>query len=288
MTGRVLLAVDEASADVLPDDRVLTDRLASLGVDVAPVIWGAEVDPDSMVLIRSTWDYVERPAAFLAWLDGLDARDIAVVNPTSLLRWNVHKRYLGDLAAAGVPVVPTELVHRGSPTDLDEVRSRRGWSDVVVKPAIGGSARLAVHAGRVGEPVAAEHFAGLVAREDALVQPFVPSVVTDGEVSVLAIAGEPLAAVAKRAAAGDWRVQSDFGGIASRVDLTPELAALAERSLTATPSMPVAARVDAVRTERGWELIELELVEPELFLRLAPDVADALARHVAALVRLRH
>ena len=279
----VHLAVDEATADLWPDDRVLVEHLGALGIEADPLVWGTPTDADAVVLIRSTWDYVDRPDDFADWLDELDARQVTVLNPTALLRWNAHKRYLLELADRDVPVVPTELVAKDTPVRLRDLIDRRGWSDVVVKPAVGGSARLTVHAARIGDAAAAEHFDRLVAAEDLLVQPFVPSVVAVGETSVVAVAGEPLAAIVKRAADGDWRVQSDFGGTAERVELTADLRAIAQQALDAAPSSPAYARIDVVRTPAGWQLLELELIEPELFFPLVPEVAQRLAEAVAAI-----
>lgn len=282
---QVLLAVDESTAGLRPDDRVFADALEVRGVDAVPHRWGRPVAPGATVVVRSTWDYVDRPAEFATWLDHLDDQGATVLNPTSLLRWNTHKRYLVELERAGVPIVPTELVDRGSPVSLDAVAARRRWVDVVVKPAVGGTARLTVHAARVGPEAIAAHFDRLVEREDVLVQPFVPAVLDHGEVSVIAIAGTPLAAIVKRAAPGDWRVQSDFGGTATAVELTADLRAVAEQVLAATPSMPVYARIDVLPTATGWSVLEVELVEPELFFPLVPSVAAHLADAVVAAVR---
>lgn len=288
----IRLAVDRASAGLLPDDRHLADALATRGVQAHAMVWGGPVPAGDLVLIRSTWDYVDRPSEFVRWIDDLAASGCVVLNPPAVLRWNVHKRYLVELAHAGVAVVPTELVERGDATGLDEIRARRGWDDVVVKPAIGGSARLTVHRLRHGAEPTARHLADLVAAEDALVQPFVGSIVERGELAVLVVDGHPVAAMAKRAAVGEWRVQSDFGGTAERVELTPELAEVAERALTAAPGPVAYARVDVVWLDDRWQLMELELVEPEMFFAIAPDVtdglADALTRHAVRATGLRH
>lgn len=281
---RILLAVDAASADLTEDDRVLAAALEARGCAVRPVRWGTEVAPGAVVVIRSTWDYVERPEEFRRWLARLDARAAQVVNPTDTLRWNMHKRYLLDLERRGVPIVPTVLLEPGDGRSLDDIRAAAGWGDVVVKPAIAGTARATVHSGVIGVGAADAHLAALVAQEDALVQPVVDSIRDRGEVSVLAIAGEPRAAVVKVAADGEWRVQSDFGGTARSTALTDDLDAIARRSLAAITPTPVYARVDVVWTTSGWAVMELELVEPELFFRLHPVLADELADHLVRLV----
>jgi glutathione synthase/RimK-type ligase-like ATP-grasp enzyme len=162
---------------------------------------------------------------------------------------------------------------------LDEVCRRNGWGDVVIKPAVGGTARLTEHTGRIGTAAGADHLSRLLAEEDAVVQPVIDSITADGEVSVVAIAGEPVAAFLKRAAPGDWRVQTDFGGTVEPIALTGALAAIATVALDASPPTTY-ARVDVVRLDGRWTVLELELVEPELFFRfhrrLAERLVDAL------------
>jgi glutathione synthase/RimK-type ligase-like ATP-grasp enzyme len=273
----VLLAVDASTPDLTADDRVLADALQRRGISARPLPWGTPVAANAVVVIRSTWDYVDRPADFAAWLDLLDDDGVTVVNPTVLLRWSMHKGYLLELARGDVPVVPTVLLPRGDTRPLDAIRVANGWGEVVVKPAVGGTARATVHSGRIGGVAAASHLARLVAREDALVQPVVDSIGANGEVSVIAVDGMSLTAILKQATPGEWRVQSDFGGTARRVPLTDDLAQIAADGLTAVGAAPVYARVDVARLDGRWAIVELELIEPELFFRLDPLLAERFA-----------
>lgn len=265
------------------DDRILAAALAGQGYAVQPLRWGALVDPGSIIVIRSTWDYVERPAHFVEWLDHLDARQAVVFNPTPLVRWNMHKGYLCDLERAGVPVVATELIRRGESANLDEVMERRRWDDVVIKPAVGGTARLTVHRARIGHEAARDHLLQLVTNEDAVVQPYLSSITTAGEISVVAIGGQVHMAVAKTAKPGEWRVQGDFGGRCELTAVTGEIRNVAMRALSSVSPIPGYARVDVVRGENGMLLVlELELVEPELFFRLDATLAERFATYLAA------
>jgi glutathione synthase/RimK-type ligase-like ATP-grasp enzyme len=274
----VFLAVDAATADLTADDRVLAEAIGAAGSEVVPVIWGARTPRHGTVVIRSTWDYVNDPNRFSAWLGELDADDVAVYNPTKLLRWNMHKRYMVELRQRGVPIVPTVVVRQQQRVDLDELMRSHGWDDAVIKPAIGATARLALHVGAGGPAAAQRHLDEMLAREDALVQRFVPSVWSSGEMSVIAIGGVITHAVQKRAAAGDWRVQAEFGGSVELVAVGEELAAAARRVLAAVQPTPLYARVDLVAATSGeLQVIELELVEPELFFRLAPHAATRMA-----------
>lgn len=287
MAAEVIFATSDFAfgyfpSGLTPSDEVLRDAVERRGRPVATVVWGEPVAPGASVVLRATWDYVDDPERFVRWLDHLDAQGATVQNPTRTVRWNMHKRYLADLEARGVPIVPTRLLARSSPVTLADVRRATGWDDVVVKPAIGATARLTVHEAREGREATAAHLAALLEAEDVLVQPFVPAIVTEGEVSVVAVAGTPTHAVRKRPKAGDWRVQINFGGSDERIGLDDGLAAAARRVLAALDDVPSYARVDLVRYEGELRLIELELIEPDLFLDHAPEGAEALAEVLVA------
>jgi glutathione synthase/RimK-type ligase-like ATP-grasp enzyme len=276
----VVFVVDAQTIDLTADDQVLADAVRRRGVEVRPVVWGTSFASDELVLIRSPFDYVDRPAAFRSWLDVLDAAGVAVMNPARLLRWNMHKGYLADLDASGVPVVPTELLAYGSDRTLTDVMVERSWSRVVVKPAIGASARhtISVDASDSAAVASAgEHVRRLVEVEDVLVQPFLESIQTAGEVSVVVIDGEIAHAVSKRPSAGDWRVQSEFGGSADRVPVTAEHERAVAAALAEIAEVPVYARVDLVDVDGELLLMELELIEPELFFAFAPESAERFA-----------
>lgn len=281
MTDEVLLAVDASTAELTADDRVLREALVSRGVECRPLVWDGDVPVGGRVVLRSTWDYVERAERFRGWLGDLDSNGVEVHNPTALVRWNLHKRYLVDLADADVPIVPTVLLEQGSGWRLDEVLGDNGWREAVVKPAIGATARLTVHTGRLGIAAASDHLAALLTEEDALVQPYLADVEHAGELSVVVVGGAITHAVVKRPADGEWRVQHEFGGRAELVEPTADQRAVVESALGGIDTVPTFARVDLLRDGHEWLLNELELIEPELFFRLAPEAADALA---AALV----
>ena len=114
MLAPVFLAVDSATAGLTADDRVLADAIGAAGAEVVPVVWGARVPRHGTLVIRSTWDYVDDPNRFVMWLGELDADDVTVFNPTSLLRWNLHKRYMVELGQRGVSIVPTVVVPNGA------------------------------------------------------------------------------------------------------------------------------------------------------------------------------
>lgn len=287
MRARVALATYAAAPRLAPDDQLLLPALASLGVEGVPAVW-SDVSVDwsrfDGVVIRSCWDYHRRYAEFLAWLDVLDARRLRVWNPTSTVRWNSTKRYLIDLAARGVATVPTRIVPDASPDRVMETARAEGWTRFVVKPAVSASA-YETHA--LALPLGDEDRSAIervAAHDDVLVQPFIDEVTTDGELSLIFFDGVFSHAAIKRSRPGDFRVQTEHGGTVAPIDVVPAIVAQAKRSLDALDSVPVYARVDGVGDDRSFRLMELELIEPHVFLGNTPGAAErfasAIARHL--------
>jgi hypothetical protein len=271
---KVALVTWSGLPELSPGDRLLHDALVARGATVQAAVWD---DPAvawtsfDRIVIRSTWDYHKRVDAFAAWLDARAADGSPLWNPPALVRRNLHKRYLLDLAARGVPIVPTELVPRGTPRSLDAIRTARGWSRVVVKPAVAATAfRTALDP----DPAA---FTELLADNDVLVQPFLEEVVRDGEWSLIFLSGRFSHAVLKRPRAGDFRVQNDFGGTAVATVPAPRLVAEAARVVDAIDSPWLYARVDGVIVNGTFLLMELELTEPALFLELSDEAVARFA-----------
>jgi glutathione synthase/RimK-type ligase-like ATP-grasp enzyme len=274
---------DGYHGNIHTEDRLLSEALAHYGVTTRRVDWAdAAVDWAGFdaAVFRTTWDYFEKYAAFRAWLDAVP---VPLVNAAVIIRENVDKRYLLALEAAGVAIVPTRLVERGAAADLDAVLGAAGWDEAVIKPTVSGGARNTY---RVRRGEGGERFAALVAQEAMLVQPFVHDVMAGGEVSVMVFGGRVSHAVRKIAKKGDFRVQDDHGGtVHAHVTMADEVA-FAERAVAACALPPVYARVDLVRDGAGaLALMELELVEPELFLRMAPGAAPAFAAAIVGALR---
>ncbi|HEY2163485.1 MAG TPA: hypothetical protein VGH04_05830 [Gemmatimonadaceae bacterium] len=282
---RVALATYDAAPDLAPDDQLLADALERARIRAAPAVWSdRSVDWRSFdaVVIRSCWDYHRRHAEFVAWLDALDASRRPVWNPTSMMRWNSDKRYLIDLARRGLATVPTRIVERGSAVRVGDVARVEGWTRFVVKPAVSASAHE-THALEL--PLGAEDRAAIervVAHGDALVQPFLEEVTTDGELSLIFFDGEFSHAAIKRSRRGDFRVQTEHGGTVAPVDVVPAIVEQARRSLDALDDVPLYARVDGIGDAESFRLMELELIEPNVFLSAGQGSAG---RFAAAIVR---
>jgi glutathione synthase/RimK-type ligase-like ATP-grasp enzyme len=261
-------------------DAGLAGALGGLGFMTALPSWD---DPDvdwagfDLVVLRTPWDAVYTPDAFVAWSRKCSAV-CPVWNRPEVVAWNIHKRYLLELEAAGVPIVPTLLCEAGSTMPLRSQMSRLRSEQVVVKPAVdaGGERLMAVTQTNI--PAGEQHFAELLATGDVLIQPFLSSVLTAGELSVVALNGDIRYAVRKRPAAGEVRIHPEYGGLVDQVPLTTELRHLASRALAVVKLDWMYVRVDLLPADDGsWVVGEVEMIEPDLYLRFVPGSAEQVA-----------
>jgi glutathione synthase/RimK-type ligase-like ATP-grasp enzyme len=253
------------------------------GVAVTGLAWNGDdqrfADFDA-VIFRSNWDYHHSLDAFIAWLDRLDATGVPVWNPTRLVRWNLSKRYLLELAGAGVPTVPTVVLEGDAAAQLPRVLAQRGWTSAIVKPIVSASAHgtTLIRDGHAAPVVAA--LADGSMRQPVLVQPFVEEIVTRGEWSVVFIDGAVTHTVLKRPGPGDFRVQPSHGGSAEALAAPADVLAAAHRAVAALPVPPLYARIDGVQTREGFAVMEVEVHEPGLAFTLAPSAADQFAEAI--------
>ncbi len=248
-----------------PDESLLLAALSAIGLSPALLAWN---DPRSdagafdVCVLRSCWDYHLVPERFLEWIEDAAART-RLLNPLSVVRWNIHKSYLRELESAGVPVVPTEWVGRGDSSDLAGLMAERGWDDVVVKPAIGAGSHQTRRFGiREARNAGDEFIASLVDRGDAMIQPFMPSVMTAGERSLVWIDGEFTHQVVKQPRYHGQDEQVSEASVPGIMDLR-----IAEKALACVSEPLLYARVDLIEDQGGAAMVsELELIEPSLFL----------------------
>lgn len=269
-------------------DRLAADALQARGAAVSPAVWD---DPSvawsrfDAVVIRSTWDYYRRPEAFAAWVERLEAARVRLLNPPDVVRWNMHKRYLLELERRGVAVIPTALLPRGQPARLDELLAARRWQDAVVKPAVSAGAWQTWLLTAPGSSADQARLDALLAEGDALVQPLCAALLTQGEHSFVFLRGAFSHAAVKRPRAGDFRVQAELGGSIAPFEPPPGLIAQARWVVQAAGGRPLYARVDGVLVGGKLVLMELELIEPDLYLEHAPGAAERLAAALLAELR---
>jgi O-ureido-D-serine cyclo-ligase len=241
-----------------------------------------------VAILRSTWDYSLRLDEFLAWV-GRTARQTRLLNPAEVVRWNVDKRYLDELAARDVPTVPSEFIAPGADVALvlNAFVARHAHEELVIKPAVGGGSRDAQRYDRASLPAAIAHAGRLLAAgRTALVQPYLDRVDRTGETALIFFDGRFSHAIRKAALLqrGAAPVRALFAPelITARTPEADEIA-VAERALAAVPfEMPLYARVDLLRDAHGEPcVLELELTEPSLFFASEPGSAARFAARIA-------
>lgn len=279
---RIAIATCADYPELKGDDALLGETLRERGCEAESVVWdekGVEWAKFDLCLVRSTWDYHDKYDEFLTWTRRVESAS-ALHNPANLIAWNSNKTYLRQLADAGVPTVPTLWVERGSGIDLERALKERDWEESVVKPVVDLGAK---NLRRVRAEDAQEALAAVLARQDAMVQPFLPTLESEGELSLIYIEGRFSHAVRKHPAKGDFRVQSIWGGTMAAANAEPQHMDLAQRALAQLSEPPLYARIDLVSDLNGNPaLIELELIEPNLYLSTNRDAAKRLADAVVS------
>ncbi|MGY1529232.1 ATP-grasp domain-containing protein [Luteimonas sp. A649] len=270
----------------------LQDALAAQGIPVVATPWTAHVDDadglrgHAQVLPLLVWGYHRDHVRWLRACETWRQAGVPMSNPADVLAWNSDKRYLLELSARGVPVPPTVLTRQLTPEQLEEAFADTGAGELIVKPSVSGGAWNTRRVRR-GEP-----FANALPDEpradgevmDMLIQPYLPTIATEGETSLLFFGGTLSHAVNKRPPEGEFRVQEQFGGLYTPLPSPPAGAlALAERTLAAIGKPLLYARIDTVRDAAGhWLLMEAELIEPDFYLGADPrrgaGFAEALRR----------
>lgn len=254
-----------------------SEPLRARGAQVDTAAWNSAADFSGcdVVLPLICWGYHLRFVEWMRFVDRLEADRIPVVNPAALLRWNSDKAYLSELIEKGVATVPSMAVGECCDHDLEEARKQFGQAEIVVKPPISAGAFGTYRLHR-GEGVPAE----LEGRR-AIIQPLMNSVVANGEYSLILFDGKLSHAVLKRPKPGDFRVQPHLGGVTTACEAPPGSEALAQAALAAAPRHATYARIDMVEGPDGKMMImEMELVEPALFLAEAPHGEAAFAEAI--------
>jgi glutathione synthase/RimK-type ligase-like ATP-grasp enzyme len=282
----VAFATYDQEPGISADDALAAEVLGRAGVAVTPAVWddpGVDWSAFDAVVIRSTWDYPLKAEQFELWLRGLAASGARLWNAPEPVLWNTNKRYLLDLAGRGVNAVPTEHLTAGDWPDLKAILERRGWDEAVVKPAVAVGSYGAWRTSRATAEADQLRFGEQLGARDLLVQPFLPEVTSQGEWSLVFLGGEYSHAVLKRPAEGDFRVQEHLGGTSAPAEPDRALIDQGLSALAAVGQPLLYARVDGVERDGQLVLTELEIIEPSLFLGLAPAAGQ---RFAAAIVRL--
>jgi glutathione synthase/RimK-type ligase-like ATP-grasp enzyme len=279
----VVFATCEHQPLLTADDQFLADALERLGLAVTPLPW-TQIDPYAVIdappiVLRSTWDYHRIPTMFGAWMESLAESGRRVWNEPEIALENVDKIYLQRLEQRGVAIPETVWLERPDGASIREAMLGQGWAQAVLKPRVAATAYgtfLVTHESELGaDDLAPARASG------ALLQEFIPEIAAIGETSLVYCDGLFSHAVVKHAKTGDFRVQKDFGGSVELSEPSQELRIFCDRVLQTLPQQCLYARVDVVATARGPLLMELELIEPELYFLINPEAADRFAIAIA-------
>lgn len=278
------------------DDRPLHAALTELDVELAQPVWD---DPDvdwtrfDACLIRTTWDYMHKAKAYVAWAERVGAQ-IPLFNPAPVVRWSLDKRYLRALEREGVPHLPTLWIEPDSPIDVAGAMREHNWTRGFLKPVVGCSAQSTLRFCDTPSELASAqaHLEARLEHGAMMLQPYLDTVETHGEVSALFFDGQLSHGVRKIPVQGDYRVQDDYGAADEPYRFEGDELALAQKTRETAEavlglSTPLLyARADFLRrSDGGLTVTELELIEPSLFFRHDPSAAGRLARVLIDRVR---
>ena len=276
---KVVLATCRPKPGLTPGDGLLAASLRELGATAVAAPWDTipAASEDGVVCLRSTWDYHLRWSEFKEWVRAF-REPRRLWNPPSTVLWNADKIYLRDLAAAGVALPRTRWFEPGERPAVPRLLEEWGASRAILKPRVSATA-YCTHVVSHDREIEESDWAALE-RSGSLLQGFVPEIQSRGEISLVFLEGAFAHAVLKRPRPGDFRVQMDFGGSLKPTSPTDSTIAFGAAVLVAAARPWLYARVDLVETDAGPVLMELELIEPDLFL-----TPQAAARLAAGLIR---
>ncbi len=254
-------------AHYVSDDELAISPLNDVGWDFTTLSWSdpqATWDAFEIVVIRTTWDYQKRPQEFLEVLARIDASSARLENSIDIVKWNLDKRYLRDVEERGSPIVPTIWDATYDQRSFYRWMADLGTDELIIKPTISATAE---HTYRLQE--FDDELTAVFAERAFMVQPFLQSVIDEGEFSLFYFNGEYSHTILKAPKPADFRVQEEHGGIITAVEPTDELLAAGQIAFDLIGSAPLYARVDLVRDAGGSLVVmELELIEPALYLRM--------------------
>jgi glutathione synthase/RimK-type ligase-like ATP-grasp enzyme len=282
---RIALATSSNYPNLTDDDRLLLNPLRNRAIEAEPAVWNAPRDWSlyDAVIIRSCWDYHLQPERFLNWIARLETARIPILNSSQIIRWNTDKTYLRDLEVKGIAIVLTSWPESTSRISLAHKLRELAWPTAVVKPRISATAHRTQLVTADNAAAAQALFEDLLRDPGVMLQKFMDTI-REGEWSLMFFGGRFSHAVLKKPKPGDFRVQNDFGGTRELADPPPHVLSSAVRAVeAAAPSLY--ARVDGVVDQGTFRLMELELIEPALFLGDQPQAATNFAEAVAAALR---
>lgn len=251
------------------EDQILLDFLKKKGLDISREVWNDPLvnwgDYDFAIL-KSPWDYFDQISEFYTWLNRLEDLELPLLNPSEVVKWNSDKHYLREIAASGLLVTPTIYFEKGEKPDLSECFDTLGAQTIIVKPCISGGSKNTIKVNPENLSLLTPQIHGYLAEEAYMVQPFLAEIESKGEWSFLFFDGKFSHSLLKKAKPGDFRVQHYLGGSIHNEPAPAHLMQAAQKYASQFAKDCLYARVDGVEVKGEFMLMELELIEPFLFL----------------------
>lgn len=276
----IFIATCDAFNHPTPSLDVLLKAIRSKGVQAEHKSWRRTPVQDfivaDLVLPLCFWDHYGALQYFLPWVDAIEAAGGRLINTPDMLRWNFRKTYLLELLEAGLAVPPTVHITEIDAPKVEQVMRTEHWPAVVIKPVSGQDGHEMVQL----QIAARAHWPDLYfPQQEALGQVFQPEITACSETTLTFIDGEFSHAVQRHVCAGDWRANRQFGARVEAITVSEALIEEAKRYLESVPGHPVYARIDGIARPQGFLLMELELIDPYLYLEMAPpNAAEQLAQ----------
>jgi glutathione synthase/RimK-type ligase-like ATP-grasp enzyme len=263
------------SMDTLEDffayDDMLFEPLAKLGWQAEEVSWrkqGVDWNQFDVVVIRSTWDYQDDPQAFVACLEQIEKSSACLQNSLDLVKWNVSKNYLQDMENQGITIVPTRWMQQFDLADVAKSFDHFSTQQIVIKPLVSANAD---HTYRLNRELLLSQAATLKTTftdRAFMVQPFMQAIVDEGEYSLFYFAGHYSHSILKMPKVDDFRVQEEHGGQLKLIEPNDEMLTTGRHALASLPKDALYARVDLIRHENEFAVMEVELIEPSLYFNM--------------------
>lgn len=266
--------VGKYTSSVENEDEILFKFLKEKGLDITMEVWS---DPNvdwkayDLAVLKSPWDYFDKIDQFQQWLNTLENLNVSLLNPVKVVKWNSDKHYLQEIADAGLLVVPTLYFEKGKNPDLSVYFEQLKSETLIVKPCISGGSKNTIKVSRANLTEVSSLVQGYLTEEAYMVQPFLKEIETEGEWSFLFFNGKFSHSLLKKAKPGDFRVQHYLGGTIHTETAPDSLLRSAEKYVKQFAKDCLYARVDGLIVNGEFMLMELELIEPFLFLFTNPD-----------------
>jgi glutathione synthase/RimK-type ligase-like ATP-grasp enzyme len=284
-TPNIAFVTYRTRPEITTDDALAAAQLEIHGAKVFPAVWddpSIEWSNFHAVILRSCWDYHLRTEEFHTWLKRLTESGANVFNRPSIAEWNLDKRYLQQLADRGARIVPTIWTSENSDSSLEDAMNQFETDQVVIKPVISATAHDTWVARRADLPKSILRLSDQRRRAPVMIQPFIESITTIGEWSMIYFDGHFSHGVLKRTAPGDFRVQEEWGGVAESKIAPDDVRQESDRAMACLDEPPLYARVDLVEAPDGPSIMELELIESAIYLGLGQGAPVTFAEAILA------